>query len=178
MKPHVLQNYITYTHVVRCSECGLLGVEIVPHPCRSLVRIPRASQLRYSAKYDFYLTNLIGDTLQSEMGKVANSHTFNNVKAGKYNLVVNDPNGCGLLAKPVEVTEPDPVLSFFTTPKNSIDLSVNPELKFSNHSANAQSYLWHFGDGNSSTDENPTHSYTNDGIERVYMVTLTTTNFI
>ena len=123
-----------------------------------------------TAKYDFYLTNLIGDTLQSEMGKVANSHTFNNVKAGKYNLVVNDPNGCGLLAKPVEVTEPDPVLSFFTTPKNSIDLSVNPELKFSNHSANAQSYLWHFGDGNSSMDFEPIHNYNAVGTYEVNLV--------
>lgn len=123
-----------------------------------------------TAKYDFYLTNLIGDTLQSEMGKVGNSHTFNNVKAGKYNLVVNDPNGCGLLAKPVEVTEPDPVLSFFTTPKNSIDLSVNPEVKFSNHSANAQSYLWHFGDGNSSMDFEPIHEYNSVGNYEVNLV--------
>lgn len=123
-----------------------------------------------TAKYDFYLTNLIGDTLQSEMGKVANSHTFNNVKAGKYNLLVNDPNGCGLLAKPVEVTEPDPVLSFFTTPKNNVDLSVNPEIKFSNHSANAQSYLWQFGDGNSSIDFEPIHEYTAIGNYKVNLI--------
>ena len=58
------------------------------------------------------------------------------------------------------------------------DVESDFEVTFSNASERATSYLWDFGDGNTSTDENPIHSYTNDGVERVYMVTLTTTNFI
>ena len=58
------------------------------------------------------------------------------------------------------------------------DVASDFEVTFANASERATTYNWDFGDGNSSTDENPTHSYTNDGIERVYMVTLTTTNFI
>ena len=34
------------------------------------------------------------------------------------------------------------------------------EVTFTNFSSNATSYSWDFGDGNSSTDESPTHTYT------------------
>ena len=35
------------------------------------------------------------------------------------------------------------------------------EVTFENKSENAKSYLWDFGDGATSTDENPTHVYSN-----------------
>ena len=44
---------------------------------------------------------------------------------------------------------------------------------FTSTSTDADSYLWDFGDGNTSTDENPTHSYATPGN---YTVTLTVTN--
>ncbi len=44
---------------------------------------------------------------------------------------------------------------------------------FTNTSINATSYIWNFGDGSNSTEENPNHTYLNDG---VYTVTLTAIN--
>ena len=44
---------------------------------------------------------------------------------------------------------------------------------FENNSNDAISYLWDFGDGNTSTEENPTHTYDADG---QYTVVLTGTN--
>lgn len=46
------------------------------------------------------------------------------------------------------------------------------DVNFSNLSENGVTYLWEFGDGSTSTDENPIHTYTADGN---YSVILTTT---
>ncbi|MDX1913268.1 MAG: PKD domain-containing protein [Saprospiraceae bacterium] len=47
------------------------------------------------------------------------------------------------------------------------------EVSFINSSVDATSYVWNFGDGSTSTEENPTHTYAEDG---VYNVSLAATN--
>jgi PKD repeat protein len=59
-----------------------------------------------------------------------------------------------------------PVASFTYT-SNQLDFI------FTNTSTGATSYLWDFGDGNTSTLQNPNHSYTASGL---YIVTLTVTS--
>lgn len=49
----------------------------------------------------------------------------------------------------------------------------NDSFNFQNTSLNATSFLWDFGDGNTSAETNPTHVYTNQG---TYQVTLTSFN--
>ncbi len=55
----------------------------------------------------------------------------------------------------------------FSSEQSSIDYL---EYTFTNSSTNATSYEWDFGDGNTSTEESPTHVYATHGI---YTVTLT-----
>ena len=64
------------------------------------------------------------------------------------------------------VVESTPAVSFGTS-VSSLDAS------FSNTSTNALSYAWNFGDGNTSTEMNPTHTYAANG---TYVVTLTAIN--
>ena len=63
----------------------------------------------------------------------------------------------------------NPVASFQYVIDQNDFLTVN----FTNFSQNATSYEWDFGDGNSSTEENPTHTYMEVGD---YTVVLTATN--
>lgn len=51
-----------------------------------------------------------------------------------------------------------------TPPTASFDFTVNElVVSFNNTSTGASSYIWNFGDGNRSTEENPTHTYAADG---------------
>lgn len=45
---------------------------------------------------------------------------------------------------------------------------IGEKIKFINHSENSDSYYWDFGDGNTSTDENPSHQYDEAGL---YIIT-------
>ncbi len=54
--------------------------------------------------------------------------------------------------------DPVPVASFTFTGDNKPSPCI---VSFSNTSTDATSYLWNFGDGTSSSDQNPTHTYTN-----------------
>jgi len=56
----------------------------------------------------------------------------------------------------------------FTMDKTNAE--VGETITFTNTSQYATSYEWDFGDGNSSTEENPTHSYSSTG---EFTITLT-----
>lgn len=60
--------------------------------------------------------------------------------------------------------------TLFTT---STDPDDNLAIVFRSYSTDAVSYLWDFGDGNTSTEENPNYTYAVGGL---YTVTLTTTS--
>jgi len=55
----------------------------------------------------------------------------------------------------------------------TFDDTASPTIAFSDASTDATSWSWNFGDGNSSTDQNPTHTYASTGL---YTVCLTATS--
>ena len=65
--------------------------------------------------------------------------------------------------------EPLPTVLFTFSPESGF---VNDIITFTNTSLDAISYSWDFGDGSSSTDQNPTHGYTAAG---TFTITLTAT---
>ena len=75
-------------------------------------------------------------------------------------------NSCGSYADTVVINDITPVADF-----SSIQSFFT--FQFTNNSQNGTSYLWDFGDGSTSTEENPVHVYTS---EDTYTVTLTVTN--
>lgn len=62
---------------------------------------------------------------------------------------------CGKDNGPTELSVPNPIASFTESGE-----PVTPaEIVFQNTSQNAETYLWKFGDGDSTTIANPTHTY-------------------
>ncbi|HKK69337.1 MAG TPA: C25 family cysteine peptidase [Bacteroidales bacterium] len=66
-------------------------------------------------------------------------------------------------------TQPAPVASFTASPLTSCDGIV----QFTDASSDAESWSWDFGDGNTSTEQNPQHTYAGNGN---YTVSLTVSN--
>jgi len=84
-------------------------------------------------------------------------------KKGRREVAVNEqPTNSGCAAPPIASFSAQSTTSC-SGDINFIDLSSN----------NPSSWLWDFGDGNTSTQQNPTHSYQNQGI---YTVSLQVTN--
>jgi PKD repeat protein len=59
-----------------------------------------------------------------------------------------------------------------TASANSTTIAIGGTVSFSSAGSGATSYVWDFGDGNTSTQNNPSHTYTTSG---VFTVTLTGT---
>ena len=122
-----------------------------------------------SENADYYLWDF-GDG--SKSGTENPTHTY--AAGGEYTvtLTATGSEETDTAAKPVTVSSDDPgdpvppVASFSFT---ADELTVT----FSNSSQNAASSDWNFGDGNSSSDANPTHTYASAG---TYEVTLEVTN--
>ncbi len=103
------------------------------------------------------------------------SHTYND--AGTFAVTLTATNEYGSNTKTetdyivVSAGGSSPVAAFSATPTNgTAPLSVN----FTDQSINTPtSWQWDFGDGGSSTEQNPTHTYNTDGS---YTVSLMVTN--
>lgn len=87
-------------------------------------------------------------------------------QTGIYSVTVTDINGC-FASDEITVNFQAGPIALFSYTNNLLEIS------FQNQSSNGTSYLWDFGDGNTSTEFNPIYSYSNPG---TYTVTLTVSN--
>ena len=91
----------------------------------------------------------------------------------EYLYIVPGSGPCGGDTALITVTvSPEPIAGFTFSPE-TIETD-DPDVYFTNTSINAVSYYWNFGDGSTSTDENPSHTY--PAIEEIYEVWLIATN--
>ena len=101
-------------------------------------------------------------------GTYTSSAIFNNIPVGTHILKVKDANGCEATSKSTITDIITELIPYFTVDAKS--LFATTPIEFSNLSTNAGSYTWDFGDGNTSTQVSPVHTYANAG---TYTVTLT-----
>ncbi|RYY21141.1 MAG: PKD domain-containing protein, partial [Sphingobacteriaceae bacterium] len=86
--------------------------------------------------------------------------------AGNYTLIItqglcsSDPLSTTIAASDITAV---PVATFDASPMIPGTGSVPLTVSFTNRSTNADSYLWDFGDGATSTQTNPQHTYTKKG---------------
>ncbi|MBU0763352.1 MAG: PKD domain-containing protein [Bacteroidetes bacterium] len=91
---------------------------------------------------------------------------------GDYFVKLIVTNGCGSDSIFRHVTIASPVVDFSS---NLHSVQPNTQIQFYNQTEGGNSYLWDFGDGTTSSQVNPTHTWTQYGI---YDVTLTSVSLM
>lgn len=129
-------------------------------------------------KIDKYLWDF-GDG-NTKSGTNLGSTSNNYMNSGKYMVELTVTNSFGCESKPIKkedlITTNPQVTSLFQAQKTTLCTTFET-VSFTNSSTVTEgsltSYLWNFGDGNTSADKNPTHIYLKKGI---YTVSLTATS--
>lgn len=173
---------VTHTVTVQNNQSTRLDVQLYP----TGVAIPNftASQVNVPVSTNITFTDQsAGGTVSSRIwtfngGNPSTSTDQNPVvnyaNPGNYNVNLQIvSNGCTLnelKENYIHVYVPGAPLANFQANKT---FTCDGIIQFTDLSQDAVSYLWNFGDGNTSSQQNPQHTYTADG---VYTVSLTVSN--
>lgn len=97
-------------------------------------------------------------------------HTFEEAGVYDVELTVTSLNGCKntILIEDMITVNKNPFANF--VPEPSVQSIIKPIFYFENLSSNTYSCFWNFGDGNISSDVNPTHKYNGLGVFNVELI--------
>ena len=103
---------------------------------------------------------------------VSDSITFNGLNAGVFQYETNHTGTCPTQNQLIYVTEPEQVISLFSTLSDTfyLDTSNQVSINFRNLSSGAAFYEWNLGDGNSSNHFSVNHTYTSPGTYSVKLI--------
>lgn len=162
----------TYTVLVRdANGCEVAAIVVVTQPDQLQLAQIASSDASCEGDDDGSFTVAAGGGTEpytyTSDGNSNSTGVFSSVTSGTHLVTVTDASGCTASVE-VEVgyTNPLPVAAFNWFASGSV-------VQFSNLSTNGTSYSWDFGDGSTSTDQNPVHTYAAGG---TYTVTLVVTN--
>jgi len=158
------------TYSAYCRDSISKMVQILPPPAVAAfepdtsgcppLEISFSNQSEYA---DTYIWDFDDGTFSSEPSP---THTFYKSKEHRVKLTAYGLSGTDTTERIVRIHEtPQAVFSAYPTQARNL----KQLFKFVNSSVRGSYYLWDFGDGHTSADENPSHIY---GVEGTYDVTL------
>jgi len=156
--PNTTQNYlVTGTSLLGCIDTAIVSITTNPLPVLSITPNQDICSgdsayifVQGAAAYEWSPFVPDQDNMQQAIVQPASTTT--------YTVTGTDLNGCiSSINTTVNVLSP-PNVDFFMSPYE-LDVFQNTTTQFINSSWNAVSYFWDFGDGETSTEESPSHSY-------------------
>ena len=116
----------------------------------------------WSAQKQVFLADFNGDGVLDASGTSV-SYTYNDAGSYTVSLTATGPNGVDTLTRTNYVTvSPSPPVALFSA-ANTTTGKKELRVEFTNESIRYSSSSWNFGDGNTSSDTNPIHTYTTSG---------------
>ncbi len=143
-----------------CKDSASRIINVYPKPTAAFTT--PAPQCIFNNNFSFVNNSTAGATYVWYFGDGTTStatspnHIYASANAFSVKLVVTSVNGCKDSVSRIINVYPKPTATFTTPTAQCIS---NNNFSFVNNSTGATSYLWYFGDGTTSTAQNPTHSY-------------------
>lgn len=175
----------TTTYTVTINEAGCTGtaevtVNVIPSPEASFLSsftegcVPLDVSFTSVAQNSIFLTWNFGDSSAVENGSQP-YHTYEAPGTYAVTLTATGLGGCSHTTEPVMITVHDSIHAEFTAdPGFPVELPLPaPGVQFVDLTPNSVNWMWNFGDGGVSTEQNPAHVYAEAG---TYYVTLQVTN--
>ncbi len=165
---------VVYTTNGACPNADTVPVSIIPVPvadagpfmglgCSDTISLVGTGSSQ-GANYSYFWTTTGGNIVSG-----GNTSTAVINHAGVYTLLVTDIlTGCSQTDTVTVVDVPPPAASFTTSP-NPPTGHVPLVITFTNTSTNANTFLWVFGDGTTSTLQNPVHTFDTTGVYTVIL---------
>jgi PKD repeat protein len=166
------------TNAAGCSDTATNNVTVYPIPVASFTLNPKDT-CNGPAWVNFTNTSVGANAYQWTFGNGNNSSNVNERQLfsgiGKYNnqLIATNSFLCKDTSEAIFEIFEKPVPAFTFTPSS---LCVGQTVSFTNNSKLGVRYVWFFGDGDSSTLENPTHIYKDSGQYKVTLYVYAGTN--
>ncbi len=159
-----------------CSDTATTAIEIYPVPITDyttnnvcLNELSSFTNLSYLSSGNMTYQWNFGDNSNTS---TQTSPNYTYLQDGSYNvsLISLSDKGCTDTITQVLTIYPLPDVNFIPDQyKGCIDLDIDITNNTSISSTNITSYLWNFGDGNTASQNNPSHTYTTAGNYNVYL---------
>ena len=160
----------TIRHVIKDGICGDTLVKIQYIKITKGFKVTFASDTQQScgSALPVHFTNTTpgGVSFQWDFGNGSlsnspnDSTTYSLPASYTVTLTVVDSNGCTVVGSaPGMINTTIPIVKFFGDTLSCL----NAPIHFTNRCKNSTRFFWYFGDGDSSTDVNPVHTYTHYG---------------
>jgi gliding motility-associated-like protein len=161
--------------VNNCKDTIVVPIVIHPKPDFNIIANPDSGCTNLKVSFPEingavnYQWNF-GDGNSSSSGETDNVYTNTTLTNMTYTveLIGSDAYGCKDTSYKVIKVFPKPTAQFQANP--NLVLVPNSAVNCTNQSTGAESYLWNFGDGNTSSQTNPIHFYQIPGEFEIYLV--------
>lgn len=157
-----------------CTDTLWQTLSVYPSPTANFSVTPTTQTLPYSTVNIVNLSSpgswnylwTMGDGF-STTTQSPGSYTYDTSGTFTITLIVSNDYCSDSISQTITIYNAPPIADFSFNPS---DGCAPLNVSFTNNSINGESYLWDFGDGDFSSDENPTHTYYSAGTFQVQLM--------
>ncbi len=165
-----------YVTVYNANECSATdNISVANYPQTTLATTSTAETHSNSHDGTATVTPTGASPFQYNWSNNGTTATISGLAGGNYSVTVTDGNGCvSTVIVNVATMNTPPVADFSVNNAENVTICLGAEVVFADLSTNTPTqWTWNFGDGQTSSVQNPTHTYAEAGS---YNVSLTVAN--